>query len=205
MKIGFYGDSFCCEVTNPHSLVKGYDTYIKKLKNHFDADIVHLGVGGSSIWDVILQQFTIDNAPDVCIFVWTDPSRLYNKNLRNLTMTSLENKIWKDYSLKDITYRRTINAAKEYFKHLYDYDKARIESIAAMQYFDTNVLSIVNSKIVHLWSFEEQYRWKHGTIIDTPLNSFVQKDQQGLDLWAANHINGDAQNENVFHLIKEII
>lgn len=205
MKIGFYGDSFCCEVSNPHSLVKGYDTYIKKLKKHYDADIVHLGVGGSSIWDVILQQFNTDDVPDVCIFVWTDYNRIYNKNLRNLTMASLENKIWKDYSLQDISHRKIINAAKEYFKHLYDFDKARIESLAAMQYFDITILSTVNSKIVHLWSFEEQYRWKYGTVIDTPLNNFVQKNQKGFDTWAANHISGDAENENIFRLIKEII
>ena len=205
MNIGFYGDSFCCEVDNPHSLINGYETYIKKLKKHYDADIIHLGVGGSSIWDVILQQFDTNNIPDICIFVWTDYNRLYNKNLRNLTMTSLENKIWKDYSLQDITRRDVINAAKEYFKHLHDFDKARIEAIAAMQYFDTTILSKIQSKLIHLWSFEEQYTWTSGTTVNTPLIKFVKTDQKGFDNCAANHISGDVLNEKVFQLIKEMI
>ena len=108
--------------------------------------------------------------------------------------------------LKINTYlERMGDNAQSIAKSIHDFDKARIEAIAAMQYFDITVLSTVNSKIVHLWSFEEQYRWKYGTVIDTPLNNFVQKDQKGFDTWAANHISGDDQNENIFRLIKEII
>ena len=55
LTIGFYGDSFCCETSNPHSIAKGYDTYIEKLRNHHDAKITHLGYGGSSVWDVMLK------------------------------------------------------------------------------------------------------------------------------------------------------
>lgn len=200
MKIGFYGDSFCCEVTNPHSVLKGYDTYIKKIKKHYRADIVHLGVGGSSVWDVILDQFKLDNVPDVCIFCWTDYNRLYNTKLRNLTLGSVTNKPLKDYSVNDLLNRNVISAAKEYFTHLHDFEKARIENIAAMQYFDLNVLSKVNSKIIHLWSFENQYTWQHGTTINTPLNSFVQE-----ETWAANHLNGEENNEQVFQLIRDVL
>jgi hypothetical protein len=200
VKIGFYGDSFCCEVSNPHSVLKGYDTYIKKIKKHYRADIVHLGVGGSSVWDVILNQFDLNNVPDVCIFCWTDYNRLYNTKLRNLTLGSVTNKPLKDYSVNDLLNRKVISAAKEYFTHLHDFEKARIENIAAMQYFDLNVLSKVNSKIIHLWSFEKQYTWQHGITIDTPLVNFVLE-----DTWAANHLNGDEQNEKVFQLIKDVL
>ena len=108
LTIGFYGDSFCCETSNPHSIAKGYDTYIEKLKTHHDAKITNLGYGGSSVWDVILKQFDENDVPDICIFCWTDYNRLYDAKLRNLTKGSIENKQWKDYSFKDLFFRKKL-------------------------------------------------------------------------------------------------
>lgn len=200
MNIGFYGDSFCCEISNPHSIVKGYDTYIKKIKQHYDANITSLGVGGSSVWDVILQQFKSESTPEVCIFCWTDPNRIYNKNVRNITYGSVTDKKLKDYKLSDLIYYKTISAAKQYFKYLHDYDKSQLEYAAALEYFDNNVLTHVNSTLIHLYSFEKTYTWKNGITVNTPLNSFVE----GSSL-AANHLDGDDSNEKVFQLIKNTI
>jgi hypothetical protein len=205
MRIGFYGDSFCCEVSNPHSIAKGYDTYIKKLKNHFNAEIINLGEGGSSVWDVILKQFNKHDIPDVCIFCWTDFNRIYHSKIRNLTQGSLENKKWKDYSFMDIFHRSTINAAKEYFKHLHDYEKASIEQKAALQYFDFNVLSEVNSTIIHLWSFEKTYSWKQGIELTKPLIDYVEHNAKGFETWAANHIAGEENNQAVFESLRDSI
>jgi hypothetical protein len=205
MKIGFYGDSFCCEVSNPHSIAKGYDTYIKKLKNHYDAEVINLGMGGSSVWDVILKQFKEYNIPDVCIFCWTDVDRIYHNKVRTLTKGSVENKKWKDYSIMDLFRRNTFNAAKEYFKHLHDYEKANIEQKAALQYFDLNVLKEVNSIIIHLWSFEKTYSWKHGIELETPLIDYVDNDASGFETWAANHIAGEENNQAVFEFLRDSI
>lgn len=205
MKIGFYGDSFCCEISNPHSLLKFYKTYIKKLQNHYDAEIVHLGVGGSSVWDVILNQFNVNDVPDVIVFCWTDADRLYHKNVRNMTLGSLTNKKIKDLTFTDLIYYNTITSAKQYFKYLHDFDKSKIEHLAALQYFDNNVLPLINSKIIHLWSFESVYQWKHGSAIDTPLIEFVKKETEGFETWAANHLDGDETNEKIFQMIKESI
>lgn len=202
MKIGFYGDSFCCEASNPHSIAKGYETYITKIKKEFDADIVHLGEGGSSVWDVILKQFNPLDVPDVCIFTWTDPYRVYHSKLRDLTGNGVLNKAWKDYKLKDLFYKDVINAAREYFKHLYDHEKSQIEYQAALQYFDTNVLSKTNSKIIHLYSFDYSYQWQHGTTIIHPLIKFVETNPTSWDNCAANHLNGEQRNQEVFELIK---
>lgn len=203
MRIGFYGDSFCCEISNPHSIAKGYDTYIKKIKNHFNADIINLGEGGSSIWDVILKQFNKNDIPDVCVFCWTDFNRIYHNKIRNLTQGSLENKKWKDYSFMDIFHRNTINAAKEYFKHLHDYEKASIEQKAALQYFDLNVLKEVNSTVIHLWSFEKTYSWRHGVELENPLINYVDNDASGVETWAANHIAGEENNQAVFECLRD--
>ena len=96
---------------------------------------------------------------------------------------------------------KKINAAAEYFKHLHDYEKASVEQKAALQYFDLNVLSKVKSKIIHMWSFEKTYNWKHGVEIETPLYNFVDQDIKGFDTWAANHIGGNKNNQDVFELI----
>lgn len=201
LTIGFYGDSFCCETSNPHSIAKGYDTYIEKLRTHHDAKITNLGYGGSSVWDVILKQFDESDVPDISIFCWTDYNRLYDAKLRNITKGSIENKQWKDYSFKDLFFRKKINAAAEYFKYLHDYEKAGVEQKAALQYFDLNVLSKVKSKIIHMWSFKKTYNWKHGVEIETPLYNFVNKDANGFETWAANHIGGDKNNQDIFELI----
>ena len=39
--IGFFGDSFCAEVSNQHSESNGYKTYIEKLISHYNADLVN--------------------------------------------------------------------------------------------------------------------------------------------------------------------
>lgn len=205
MKIGFFGDSFCCEESNQHSFAKGYSTYIRKLKVHYNAEIVNLGMGGSSYWDCIIKQFPpfIDNLPDVCIFTWTDNSRLYHNKLRNITTSVLESRSWKDISMEVITHRSTLQAAREYFRHIHDGEKADLEQKSAYLHFDTQVLSkLKNTKIIHLWSFSKCYDWQNGIEIDEPLNNFVDHSTEGFGKWAANHIAGDEQNQKVFELIR---
>jgi hypothetical protein len=199
MKIGFYGDSFCCEESNPHSILKGYDTYIKQLRKHYDAEIVHLGHGGSSVWDVIINQFDPTMLPDVAIFCWTDYSRLYNKKVRNMTYGSITAKKFKDITISELFNRNVINAAKEYFAHLYDHEKALLENKAALRYFDQEVLSKIrkNTKIIHMWSTEKYYDWQNGIEIKTPLTTFVSSNDSNM---SANHISGD-NNKQVFNLL----
>jgi hypothetical protein len=200
MKIGFYGDSFCCEISNPHSIVKRYDTFIKKLQRNYDADIVHLGVGGSSVWDVILKQFDKNTVPDVCIFCWTDDNRLYNRHVRNITYSSIRNKKIKDFKLNDLFYYNTISAAKKYFEYLHDSEKSQIEYLAALQYFDNNILNHIKNQVIHLWSFEQKYVWKNGIDSGISLNSLVTG-----STFAANHLDGNEANDKVYKIIKNII
>jgi len=200
MNIGFYGDSFCSEERSPHSVLKGYDTYITKIKNKLDANIVHLGQGGSSIWDVALKQFDPDNAPDVSIFCWTDSSRLYNNKIRNLTYGSVTNKKLKTLKFSEIVHRQTVRAAKMYYSHLYDEDKHNLEYKAFLYYFDKVILPLADSKIIHLFCFENTYTWCTGVSIDTPLVTFADDNP-----YAANHINGNKANTQVANLILQKI
>ena len=84
--IGFFGDSFCNRETNEHSMSHDYETYIRQVKNYYNADIVNLGFGGSSIWDLYLNQLKpfIEQPPDITVCVWTNAGRLYHRECRSL-------------------------------------------------------------------------------------------------------------------------
>lgn len=223
MKIGFFGDSFVHEMSNPHSWYYKYDTFLKLIKDHYNAEIVNLGKGGSSYWDVMLQQFRPyeNNLPDVSIFAWTDFSRVYHPTVRNIGMWTTEKHKWKDTHFSHVLNYKKIRAGKEYFTHLYDHEKAKQESIAAFYYYDREVLAPIQhkTKIIHLWSFgvphiwdQENpyypnninyiYRWQTGTEIRPSLKCFSRVGRTTSDDdMAANHL-GSIENNN---LVSKII
>jgi hypothetical protein len=210
MKIGFFGDSFCMEFSNIHSEKYQYDTYITMLKNHYSADIVNLGEGGSSVWDVIINQFPtfVDDLPDVCIFCWTDSNRLFHRTFRSLTEGSVLHLKEKDINEDHRKQKDVFNAAKQYFLKLHDREKSKIEAISALHYFDDYFLKNVfhKTKIIHLWSFEKYYDWQHGIVVDTPLISFTQLDNEHpQEDWAPNHLGDQNKNQKVFRLIRDTI
>jgi hypothetical protein len=96
--IGFFGDSFCSEIRNHHSIWYNYDTYMKKLADHYDATVVNVGHGGCSIWDTLLLQLNPliekNEVPDICVFVWTIPGRLFNRKIRRLNSTDINEKFF---------------------------------------------------------------------------------------------------------------
>lgn len=202
MRIGFFGDSFCEEMNNPHNIMHGYDTYLTKIKNQYSADIVHLGHGGSSYWDTILTQFPSVDTPDMCIFCWTDYHRIYHPTVRNLTYgTTVELKL-KDIKLSNIFNYNTVDAAKRYFKFLYDDNKAKEEMISALYRFDREVLAKMhNTKIIHVWCFNNIYEWQNGTVLPLVLNTLAQ----GGSSIAPNHLDGDERNTTLANLLINFI
>lgn len=195
-KIGFFGDSFCRSIKNDHSSSHGYETYIEKLSNNLEAEIVHLGVGGSSVWDCVLLQFqeTVKTeVPDICVFVWTESHRLFHRTFRNLNFSSIETSDLKKKNIK------LYNASVNYFHHLYDCEKHDLEYISLLHYVDKQILPrYKNTKFIHLWSFKDSvmYRWENGVEIRPALMelvSFDTDDLPGADK-TANHIGGEEKN-----------
>jgi hypothetical protein len=171
MKIGFFGDSFCTKEYNEHSEEHGYDTYIRQIKKHYNASIVNLGAGGSSVWDLYLQQLKPfienNNIPDVSIFAWSHSGRLYHPIARSIHHTSglagfnKEKYKWyaKVYPDKPNFFKKEIwEAAKHYYMYLYDEEKEFLEYVSFLQYLDNNVFSKwpKDKKIIHTWSFGER-------------------------------------------------
>jgi len=207
MKIAFFGDSFCAK----HDYDGDYQTYIKKIQHHYDADIVHLGIGGSSVFDVMLRQvpeFLEKNShPDVCVFVWTAPTRLYHRHIRHINYS----KVSEDTHTTDV---ELWSAAKQFYKHLYDPELMQFQYQSSLYYFDRTVLSTfpTTTKIIHLWSYDDEYyyRWHTGVEVRPALNS-ISKLGEIRDMSrtfrdpSPNHLKGDDKNQLVFSWIQESI
>jgi hypothetical protein len=214
MRIGFFGDSFCADISSNYD----YKSYIELLQDHYSADICSLGDKGASVWDVILLQFPkfLEDPPDVCIFVWTTHSRVFHRTERTIT----PNNWGKDTGLQQ--------AVELYYKHLFDEEKSILELSSALMHFDQTVLSKVNSKIIHLWAFgklianretmlsnpylkdvETYYTFKNGTEVNDFFLLELAIKNTALDALAnssiPNHIAGDEQNHRLFNTIKQII
>lgn len=209
--VGFFGDSFCTKLNNPHSIEHGYQTYIEQTRDYYNANIVNLGYGGSSVWDALLIQLNpliaSKSIPDVCVFVWTNSGRLFNRTARSIHASSgiagyrPEKEKWFEtaYPGKTNPFTKDLwEAAKQFYLYLYDQEKEELEHRAILEYIDNNVLSTFSSstKIIHFWAFGNpkswdfdgfypnsisyNYNWKHGVEIRPALNSLS--------------IAGDAQN-----------
>lgn len=161
--IGFFGDSFCEHLTSPK-----YKTYIELLSEHYQAEVVNLGMGGSSVWDLLIMQLNplINNntIPDVTVICWTIPARLFHRTCRSIHLSKAlagYDKKKEEWFAK--TYPNTPNwfskeiwdAAQQYFTVLRDQEKEELEYLAAIRFIDQTVLSKIQhkTKIINLWSF----------------------------------------------------
>ena len=217
MRIGFFGDSFCADYKSLNS----YDTYIKKIADYTNSEVVNLGVSGSSVSDIILLQLKpykqTNQYPDICVFVWTEPNRLFNREFRNLnSATVVAPEIKSDIH----------KAADSYYKYLHDIELAELQYVALLQYIDTNILSSIpdSTKIIHLWSFgkwakdfskeslsyskiDYWHRWQNGVEIRPSLMSIQLLDSKSLfsDSYAPNHIDNEFKNNLIFNAIKSAL
>jgi len=205
--IGYFGDSFCAERINGHSLLHRYDSYMVKLENHYGCKTVNTGVGGSGVWDLIINQFNVlENVPDVCVFFWTKPGRLFHREVRKLSVGHVLQPKWYSYNpFKKPVY----DAAKGYYLHLLDWEKEQLEYLSAIEYFDRHTLSKLNSKIVHIWCTEiGNHRFINGVELHPALYnlSLINSTPEAMDRDPrCNHLEGNAKNELVFSWIRDAI
>jgi hypothetical protein len=205
--IGYFGDSFCAERINGHSILNSYDSYMVKLEKHYGCKTVHTGIGGSGVWDLIINQFNmLDTVPDVCVFFWTKPGRLFHREVRKLSVGHVLQPKWYSYNpFKKPVY----DAARGYYLHLQDWEKEQLEYLSAIEYFDRHTLSKLNSKIVHLWCVDVgNYKFVNGVEIRPALYnlSMINSTPDAMDSDPrCNHLDGDAKNKLVFNWIQDAV
>jgi hypothetical protein len=205
--IGYFGDSFCAERVNGHSILYRYDSYMRKLEKHYNCKTVHTGIGGSGVWDLIINQFNkLDTLPDVCVFFWSKPGRLFHREVRKLSVGHVLEPKWYSYN----PFKKPIyDAARGYYLHLQDWEKEQLEYLSAIEYFDRHTLSKLNSKIIHVWSVDVgNYRFINGVEITPALYklSLIGSTPEAMDRDArCNHLDGDVKNELVFKWLRDAI
>jgi hypothetical protein len=189
--IGFFGDSFC-ESRNK-------DSWCILLADKLDSKITNFGRGGASIWHTFMQfeKLMSKNAvPDICVFCWTEPYRLYHPELP-LAKGAVPIP-GKDENIYD--------AADKYYVYLQNYDKDELAYRYALQWFDQHVLSqIKNKKIIQMWSMrpfelsgnETYIKLNTGKFIDESMLMFAwdgePKDVK-FDINLSNHMTSE-QNQ----------
>ena len=221
--IGFFGDSFCAEVSNHHSLLNGYKSYMKLLSEHYNAEVVNVGHGGCSVWDTLLIQLNpfikSNTVPDICVFVWTIPGRLFSRKIRRLNSTDVKHKL-------RLSHRQVWQAAEMFYDHLYDQEKEYLEYVSALRYIDQVVLPQLpaTTKIIHLWTagntaewsregarpvaITYPHSWTTGMEIRPSLLSVSLYDNDISVLKSdhrCNHLDGQFKNDLVFNWIVKAI
>lgn len=207
--IGFFGDSYCAVNNDLSCFAPEYQniqTYISLLATKYNLEITNLGYPGSSVYDCLLLQFDplrlSNTLPDVTVFVWTDPGRLFHRTIRDINFgTSQQSKhLGSEWE-----------AAYLYYKELHDFDLSKFQCQSVMYYYDHAILPEIvdKTKIIHVWGFGEfigkkfdrnkplnskdleyGYRWKTGTEIRPALSTLSVT---GIDP-GPNHIGSQEQN-----------
>ena len=215
--IGYFGDSFCAQ---RQEKIGSWPTYMELIEQALDVTTTHVGVDGSSVVDLVLNQFMPlahrQQLPDISVFVWTNHSRLFHRTKRGINIRSCA----------DPKGDPILEAAKDYYTHLWDGDYSLLEYTAIIKHFDRDILRQVQhaTQILHLWSFgepkilepreaEENFRqgrvyyphdFETGRELRPPLMTIALETASWQDLvttpWA-NHMNTAEKNQQVADLI----
>ena len=133
--IGYFGDSFCANTT--------HNSWTIKLADALSCDITNFGVDGSSIWTPIIEynkRHKEGTLPDIVIFCWTNPHRMYHPKQPATLSWALEN----SSNLSD--------AIKKYFTYLWFDEKELLNYKYTLEHFDQHVLSAFDGKILQIFS-----------------------------------------------------
>ena len=181
--IGFFGDSFCAS-NQPES-------WCNILQQKLDARRIRwFGNPGKSIWSVFFQFNKLieqNRVPDISIFCWTEPHRLYHPELiLSIGTQPLEG--------VDPNIYKTLD---NYWKYLHNTEKSEIAYEYALKYYDQNVLSKVDKQIVQMWSFkpDKDIKLTTGTFIDESMFEF-SKSAGVKDGWGIGTINHMTEEQN---------
>ena len=189
--IGFFGDSFCAS-NQPESWCNILQEKLGCQRPGW------FGEPGRSIWSVFFrfnQLIEQDKVPDISIFCWTEPYRLYHPNLilsaNTEPLPHVDPKVYK--------------ALDDYWKYLQNYDKDQMAYEYALRYYDQNILSKINKKIVQMWSFrpfetagiDAGIKLTSGIFIDESMFAFAKGPEMATDpSWQRRHINHMTEEEN---------
>ena len=184
--IGFFGDSFCASNQS--------ESWCNILQEKLGCGRSRsFGEPGKSIWSVFFQYNRLieqNRVPDISVFCWTEPYRLYHpKHILSANTQPLEGVDPNMYKALD-----------KYWIHLHSYDKDEMAYEYALKHYDQNILSKVDSEIVQMWSFrpfetadkDAGIKLNTGIFIDESVYAF----SGGKDTWGHGDINHMTVEQN---------
>ena len=146
--IQFCGDSFC-ESTKDGS-------YLTILSNKLNTKIECVGVAGAA-YEHAIQSFNPNI--DYTVFCWTEPQRLYHPIYAINYATA---KARQDEHIRH-------KAAHLYYEHVHNTTWFTDRQFRDLYWFDKEVLSKSNSKIIHCFGFENSYSFDNGYTMSKPI------------------------------------
>jgi hypothetical protein len=224
MRIVGFGDSFIQRKTGVEH------QYLSLVSGHFSKLFESFGVPGSGVWDSFFEFKRVRNEADlklihdfdVAIFVWSESSRFYHAEVRDITYANVLN----HENSNDPVWI----AAKYYYEHLHDARKVNYEITAFFYWFDNWLFeNYPNMKVIHLTGFPKHdekmsidyydivkykpnkleyfHKWKNSVEVRPPLLHFSLNDEWPGDLGKEHrfqHLTKDAHYK-VAQLIIEAI
>ena len=187
--IGFFGDSFCASNKS--------ESWCNILQKKLGCSRPRwFGNPGKSIWSVFFQFNKLikqNKVPDISVFCWTEPYRLYHPELiLSIGTEPLEG--------VDPNIYKTLD---NYWKYLHSTEKSEMSYEYALKYYDQNILSKVDKQIVQMWSFkpfetedkDAGIKLITGTFIDESMFAF-SKTAGEKDGWGIGTINHMTKEQN---------
>jgi len=182
--IGFFGDSFCAS-NQPES-------WCNILQEKLGADRIRwFGEPGSSVWSTMFKFNKLieqNHVPDISIFCWTEPYRLYHPELilssNTEPLEGVDPNIYK--------------ALDSYWKYLHSTEKDDMAYEYALRYYDQNVLAkLENKTVVQMWSFKPEaiIELQTGTFIDESMFIFSKSEGEKHG-WGVGNINHMTEKQN---------
>ena len=179
--IGFFGDSFCAD----HRQGSWCNLFAEKIGC---GTPVCYGLEGDSIWGTFIKfnkRISEGTVPDICVFCWTEPYRMYHPTLP-LTINVTQ---------KSDNDSHVYKALDDYWKYLHHPDKDEMAYEYALKYYDRNVLSTVDKKIIQTWSFmpfetsnkDAGIELQSGLFVDKSLYRTAAEDR--ADIKEMNHMS----------------
>ncbi len=178
--IGFFGDSFCAS--------NQAESWCNLLQKELGASRIRwFGKPGTSIWSVFFQMNKLikqNKVPDICVFCWTEPNRLYHPELILSRGTEPLDGV-------DPNLYKTLD---NYWKYLHSVEKAELAYEYALKYYDQNILSKLDRQIIQMWSFkpDTNIELTTGTFIDECMFTF----SGGKKEWGNGDINHMTVEQN---------
>jgi hypothetical protein len=131
-------------------------------------EITHFGKGGASIWHTFMTYETMvkyDKLPDILIFCWTEPYRLYHPEVPlakgAVPYPGPDQNLWK--------------AADMYYVYLQNYRKDELTYQYALQWFDRMELPKSGKKIIQMWSMKPFELTNRRSNIELQTGEFVNE------------------------------